>query len=327
MKKVLAAVALSTVSLSAFAGGNLDVLGNYYSKSTESAAGAKTTLGTLKTERARLNFTGKVADGVTAKANVNLLTTATNGSAVQFLEMNHVWSEGLLFSVGKLDNMGYGGFEGLRAPADHYFSSLNHKRGYKPGAMWDYTLMDGQTLKVVFMNENEDDGSGSKTQTGYGLQWAGSFGENSKVLVSYHAVPNGAITMKYTAAGYQYKAESFTASLDYLMYDSGATAANKTNSAVLMVDVPMGNWIPQFKYEASTSDIAGTMGLSTVAAGNTGSHKAMSLGTEYKPNPADPFRYHFQYVSKASNSGATGANDDKSTEIFAGVRMLADFMK
>lgn len=352
MKRILATAAIVAMSATAFAGGELDLRAGYKGQSQNTVTSSNQTgNGGVAFDRARLGFTAKTNDAVSGKAQLDL-TTAHTGAAtiIKYAEVTHKWTDMFSLTLGRLDDTGMSGFEGMRSLGDMYFSSSAFMKNYYGGGRLSFKISDSNELKVYLFNENFN-ASNTGTALGYGLQYVGSAGDLGYV-VSYHIAPM-TITNQPTAAtnylnlGVNYKMGDWLMSLDYDMNTygkQGVVSSNDAtkNSIVAMVDYNMGNWVPQLKFESSTmTDVSTTAQGANNETANTGlcSNTAAcsvtvsqySLGTEYKPAPADKFRYHLEYVGSTvsgSGTGATATNKTiTSTTVYAGFRWQADFLK
>jgi len=118
--------------------------------------------------------------------------------------------------------------------------------------------------------------------------------------------------------------------LDYL-YDTmkDATVVNETNkttSIVGTVGARMDNWVAKLKAESSEAEVF-------TAANTSGKNKynGYQAAVEYLPANDKNFRYHVAYVTRdfKPDTAAGAANTDTQTTqtVFAGVRILADFLK
>lgn len=340
MRKILATVAVATMSVTAFAGGNLDFRGDYKSPGGDQASAASAG---FQTTRARLNLSGKVNEMLTAKAQYSFETNAINSA-----EMIHKM-DGMTLTFGKIDDSALSGFEGLRSTADQYFQSIAYMKPYAAGMAADFTVGEG-SVKVTLFNDGFNASPTNKGTPGFGIAYRGTFGALG-VMANMNSVPeiNGtaSVTDSYNGVGVSYKVDALKLSVDYLMntYASGSTysqvAKDATkNSLVAQFDYDMGNWIPQLKFESSTMENvkAGNTGknnLATVITGMattgayTGTVSQMSLGAEYHPTAGDNnFRYHVMYqTTDVTVSGLASLTQKSNNNIYAGVRMVADFLK
>lgn len=346
MKKfTLTFLTIIGVSAAAFASGSLDLRANYVGTNTDNNGTKSSTSGFLA-DRARVSFSGKLSEKTSGKAQLYFDSSIPG---LKYGEISQKLTDTLTLSLGKIDDAGYGGFEGLKTTADQYFTSLNYKHGYVFGANLNCKMYDNQSLLLHIMNEGENAGqtgptsangvaSTGGTSNGFGVRWMGSFGDSS-ILASYHSVPSTSATAAsgsggnatsvsaadYMTVGYQYKTNALIASFDYISKQTktqitGAGASDgKSNSIVAMVDYNMGTYAPNFKVESST----------TTAVNSTTESKQLqySLGAHIIPHPDENFRYQIEYVGKTTNAGTSGAADITTSSIYAGVRLVADFLK
>lgn len=352
MKRILATAAIVAMSATAFAGGDLDLRSGYtgYSGNTINST-TNTGVGGLGMDRARIGFSGAVGN-VTGKVQLDMLTSAfaTQGGYVKFAEITNKWNDNMSLSAGRLDDTGMGGFEAKKSTGDQYFTSASYMKNYYGGLRFAYNISDSNVFKLYLLNENFN-ASASGTAQGYGFQYDGSAGDFGYVL-SYHTLPmtvtnQPTATNTYINAGISFKTGDWMFSFDYDMNTyakqaiTTAVGDGSKTSMVLMVDYNMGNWTPLLKYEMSTvKDLDETKAdsndgtLSTYAV-TTGAYNLnitqYTIGTEYRSNPGDKFRYHIMYTGRTNTfDGAGAAFTNKtvtSTTVVAGFRWQADFLK
>jgi len=369
MKRILATAAIVAMSATAFAGGDLDLRSGYtgFTRNTTGTT-TQTGIGGLGMDRARIGFSGSVGS-VSGKVQLDMLSAGSNtgaastaiGGLVKYAEITNKWNDNMSLSAGRLDDTGMGGNEAMRSTGDQYFTSATYMKNYFGGLRFGWTISDSNTLKIYLGNENFNT-SGTGTAQGYGLQYVGAAGDFG-YMASYHTFPmtvtgQPSATNTYINLGLNYKMNEWAFAFDYNMNTYGkqsvATAGSDAtkNSMILMVDYNMGNWVPQLKYESSTvtdlhtnfhlsndqaigvtanPELTASTGICTNAAACAVAASAYTIGTEYKPNPSDKFRYHFMYTGKtfaSSGAGATSTNKTvTSTTVVAGFRWQADFLK
>lgn len=352
MKRILAISAIVALSATAFAGGSLDIRSEYQGNSYNTSGSTnKRSNGGFTLNRTRVSLDGKAGD-VYGKMQLNPITGVA-ATLLQYAEVTNKWSDTMSLTAGKLDDTGMGGNEVRRSGGDQYFMSAASMNYYFGGLRFAYSISDSNVLKVYFMNEamnGTPNTTGTETTaTGYGLQYVGSSGDLG-YIVSYHSVPRTTATASantYMNLGLNYKMGDWMFLFDYNMntYQKQSIAnanedASKT-SMVLHVDYNMGNWTPKLKFESSTlknaanaiqgandsTDSTFTMGAAATDVAIT----QFSVGTEYKMNPADKYRYHIMYNSKSSVASGVGATFTNKTvtndQVLAGFRWEADFLK
>lgn len=356
MKRILLTAAMVAVSATALAGGYVDLRADWKGTNGNTVTSTVNTgTGGFAFDRARVGFNGSVG-AVSGKAELDALynSTYTPGTpVVKYAEITHKFADNMSMSFGKLEDTGMSGNEGMRSTGDMYFTSGAYMKNYFGGLRFAWNISDSNTLKVYMMNQDFNS-TNSGTAQGYGLQYVGSAGDFGYVF-NYHTLPttvalqavNGH-SATYMTLGVNYKAGDWMIAFDYNMntYAKQATTAAvgdaTKNGMVLQVDWNMGNWVPQLKYESTvakdlsttkhaSNDGTGYTGICTNAAACEVTLTQFSIGTEYRLNPADKFRYHLQYVSTAVSSTGTGATatnkSPSSTTVYAGFRWNADFLK
>lgn len=268
-------------------------------------------------------------------------------------------------TVGKLAT-DLGGYEGQTTGADVYmqseswngtktFSPTSYLSGqttysYATGvkgtvAFAGHTLdimstnMDGSVGRNQAGNGDNTNSNGNLAQTGSmnGVVFKGSFLDKSLgVVASLHTQKASNATYMdaqtdYTTVGAQYSMMGITAQLDYSMSSfkykatgAGTPDANdKLASTILNVRYALNDTMTPFaKYVSSeeTLDATATGGTST-----KNKYSSYSIGGEWKPVKADNFRYHVAYNSRTMKPDS--GNDRVLTEVLAGVRISADFLK
>ena len=172
-----------------------------------------------------------------------------------------------------------------------------------------------------------------------GVVYKGSFMDKSlSAIASYHTQKTSSLggtldtKANWTSVGLQYQMDAILAQLDYSI-DSytgivGTTNPNdKLSSIVANFRYTMNdNWTFGAKYVSSQEAIDSATGTATVTS-FTNKYSSYGLVTEFKPKKADNFRYHLAYNSKTMKPDAAGADDRMLTELIAGVRISADFLK
>ncbi|MEZ0391488.1 MAG: hypothetical protein ACAH59_04685, partial [Pseudobdellovibrionaceae bacterium] len=279
--------------------------------------------------------------------------------------IQHNWMENLGFQIGKFGT-DIGGIEGMTNSADLYLKSQAYGGGtltttnalgtvsYLETENYRYATglkamskFAGNEISLMLLNQETPavDGAGKfyQSRNGYGLVWKGEFLDQTlKPVLSWHQdnlqtqanVP--AVTMAntsdkkydYYAAGLKYDWEPFFIELDYLyntyLNRSTVDEADKTSSVVGTLGGRMENWVARLKVESSETEIFTGTGSST---------KPKLMGyqaaLEYLPTGDKSYRYHLAYVQKDQMPDLSGAGSDTQTvqQVFAGVRLFADFLK
>lgn len=264
------------------------------------------------------------------------------------------WAEGdakitdmVTVNVGKLADIGLGGFEGQENPGDEYFLAMgNLSTLYVLGAQVQYQISDTQKVGVPFFNNTTATDS---VRMGAGVWYAGTFG-NVGLRVSYHTLPGnamsaagfgatsvakGAIATTPLTVGLSYKMDDWKFTLDYdsITVTNASLLGNNqvVTSAVVTARYNMGNWTPWVKLESTSRQ--GFQTAATATSDASDSVMNWSLAAEYKKNATDPFRYELAYLSSATsyagNSNYTGQTNASVTDsaMYAGIRYVGDFLK
>lgn len=363
MKRILLAVLLS--SAPAFAGIQFDFRADYLNnaKYTDGTNADVNGQSYFSVNRARTRFYGNFNETISYNARLDFLkpsdSTGTGDGAntlVNYAEIANKFSDMMTLKVGKLSDSGISAWEGVTSPGDTYFTSMTYFYPYLVGAQLD-TKLDDNTFSLYAVNGAEaTKNDNTQARSGLGLTYKGFFMEKSlNFIASYHALPTTsaiAQTNTYGAFGVQYKAGDLYIDANYLMSTFGKQSVNgtddaKKNSVVATVKYALGAWVPNLKLEQSTVDSLAATSYETNNAATATASKVYGVtlpsaaykntvmqyaaGVEYKPKSDENFRYHLEYINKATKFDSTIAAATNSTvtesKIIAGVRIVADVLK
>lgn len=345
MKKVIAALAATTVAATANAGSlNLDMRFDHSNKTYNKDAGKEGT-STFTMQTGRLDYQGKLSDALSFRTRLRFNKKQEDvnkgdslNSTVDYAYVTHKMNDSWSLTAGKYASE-IGGFEGNTSGADLYLkteaydgSSLNTQSTaklsdylYISGAKLGYKMGDHSVSLMAFDAPSTSAAPTNPHKYGAGVAYMGAFMDKAlTVRASYHDVAgytNKDEKWNFVAAGIQYKAEVVTATLDYLMNTEKADAntTDKLTSIAAKVDYTgMEGVTPSLKvYSSQDKAQAGTKINGTGVSGVV----------EFKPNKDEPFRYHVAYNMANSKKDATGEKTKTMNEVVAGIRINADFLK
>lgn len=355
MKKLLlTTLMMSALGTAAQAGSiGLDARADYEATTYNDAAKAAGNLSNynrFNLQTLRVDYKGNFDEATSFRLRfrlnkgTSLATTNKRDSvndAIDFAYVQRKLIPDLNLAVGKFAT-DIGGNEGLTSGADMYFTSAAYGEQnafrYGTGAKLLYTFMD-QEIDLMVSNQQTDAVNESsqfnQTREGSGLVYKGSFLDKSlSPILSWHRdsiQPSGATgaasrlrEANYYAAGLKYDFAPLFVELDYL-YDtwkdqSVQDETDKTTSAVATVGARLDNWVGKLKYESSE--------VETFSAASTSAkdkYNGYQVAAEYLSSSDKTLRYHVAYMSRDTKP-ATG--DTRNTQsVYAGVRILADFLK
>jgi hypothetical protein len=361
MKRLLIIAALAAAT-TASAKVELDLRGDHTSSTTTQVpATGNTGSSAFGTTRARVNFSGALAEGMTIATQVDLVNISTASpatGAVNYGTVTQKMGSGAV-TMGKMGKVYMGGAESLYGSnsTDSYFISATHKDStYRPsGVSYMHNLSDSSWVNIGLYN-NDYSATASSNGMAYGLAYSGKFG-STQVVASYNAVPDDAsgattatstaVTDTYMSLGVNYDPGSswmlgftYNSNVNAAAGISAAGVDLTATSMVLNFKYVMGQWAFPIKFESSS----GSLGSSTASLGGAGqgytkqaadSLSQYSLAAEYSPTGAynKDLRYHVAYVSKAytyeANTGFSGVTptNPATTMVVAGFRWIGDIGK
>ena len=358
--KLFTLFTLFFITSTASAGINLDMRADHlteqkYKDTSDSDVDAK---GYFKMSRARMKFSGKLNDSLSAQARLNFLETTTSKSSagntskyIDFAELTHKIDDSLSFSFGKLADNGVFGFEGLTSTGDQYVTSAAYGvfggYPYFTGAKASYTMGDNKLNAYMFNGASDDDKA--QGRTGLGVDYRMVINESLKMMANYHIVPTQKDNSALSASaqeldsntillgfGAEYKMDAHTFQFDYLADTLKEQSANALAGAADKKDKTITSMVLNWKWKMSQWSPVAKVSLDTTKDTKVGGTEItdnktqMALGAEYVPADDASFRYHIVYsqVSNKYDSGNAYTND-KTTQgvITAGIRLNADLLK
>ncbi len=259
--------------------------------------------------------------------------------ATDFAYVARKLNSDLTLTVGKFAT-DIGGIEGTTSSPDLYLQSVTYSAQnpirYATGAKLTYALAEGQELSLMSTNQQTDAEEGGKfnqTRDTLGVVYKGSFLDKTlSPILSYHndkVQPSTSVTrqrdLAYTAVGFKYDFAPMFVEVDYLMDNlKSQTTVDETDTRSSLLATVGGkfadNWVGKLKYESSE--------VESFTAANTSSKtktNAYQLAAEFQPTGDKNLRYHLAYVAKDTKPEAGETQTQQS--IYAGVRLLADFLK
>jgi hypothetical protein len=297
--------------------------------------------------RYRFNNPSSKANSSTAALTFRAADSAT--SALDFAYVEQKLMDNMSVQVGKF-NTDIGGIEGLTSGADLYFTSQAYGEQsplrYATGAKLMYKMND-QEIDLMAVNQETDaftniggtTNSFSQNHEAYGIVYKGSFMDKALMpVVSWHtdkaqatSAAGNDMENNYYSAGLKYDFAPIFVELDYL-YDTMADRTvvgetNKTTSIVGTVGARMDNWVAKLKAESSEAE-----SFSAAATSGKNKYNGYQAAVEYLPANDKNFRYHVAYVTRDAKPetgafGTTSTDTQTTQSVFAGVRILADFLK
>lgn len=354
MKLVLAALVATTAATTAMAGTlNMDSRFDSSSKSynTEAATKDHSTLGF---KVLRLDYQGKVNEDIGFRTRVRLdkaseaKTTKDNlSAALDLAYLSHKMTDDVTAYFGKFGSE-VGGFEGNLSSGELYLNSEAYSGKTATGATLgntgiagnaDYLYVSGVKATGKMGNfslslmatdrvksntvgtSTEADTENTKIMTGAVVR--GSFMEDSlKFIASFHMEDKDDNNKtNLMAAGVQYTIADVAMTFDYLMNTFKNSAKDDTvSSLVANVGYKMGAWTPALKFFQSDVKVKSATSKDSTGTG-------ISAVLEYKPVSDANFRYHVAYNTLTTKGDLTANKSFTMTEVVAGVRWNADFLK
>jgi|GEM_PF-1523964 hypothetical protein len=301
--------------------------------------------------RLRYRFAGKSPANISAR-------DSSNGE-LDLAYVTQKLGDNLMLTAGKYAS-DVGAFEGGSNGADLYFQSeayggTSYINGgddltgfgtelYYTGAKLAFTFADQE---INIQTANNDLAVGRNVTTGGTTPTSGDqsstegFNQNKTmsaivykgmyldkmlaVIASYHFEKiSEEREASYVAAGFQFKNESWLASIEYFMNtfkgDVAGTAdiTDTLSDVVATVKYSMGSFTPIAKISSAEEKID---------AGATNKYLSWGVALEYKPVTDAIYRYHVAYNNRTVDSDDTAFDGANVQEVVAGVRILADFLK
>lgn len=349
MKKVIAALAATTVAATAHAGSlNLDMRFDYTNKvyNNKAKAAGKKGDSNFGMQTGRIDYSGKLSENLTFRTRLRFNEAVTKddkndnlGKHVDYAYVATKVGENTKMTLGKF-NSDIGATEGMTSGADLYMKSMAYEGakalntdanaiGYS-----DYIYVTGVKLtqkmgdhevSVAGFNPITADQVGTtgegNSRFGAGVTAKGGFMDKALTYsAAYHSVANtGDAKKDFMAVGVVYNAMMMKFGLDYAAntYTEASKDKHVTSSVVgTFAYTGIENMTPMLKlvqneFKPDTDDkITGT-GVSGVL--------------EYAPSKEEPFRYHIAYNNFSEKLGSASAKT--LNEMVAGIRINADFLK
>ncbi len=327
---------------------NLDARTEMESYSSNTAVG-KPAYSVFKINRMKLDFSGNLGELNSFRIRVDVLkvgdTTATKtkrDNVASYLDVGYIThrlSDEFNVSMGKIIT-GMGGAEALNNPGDIYLRSLAGEEIaniYWPVGMQAQHQFGDQKINLNVANITEDitDNAATPNLTNtshlYGLAYLGKLSKGSiQPSISYHTETfnNTMYTKKtnnYAALGARFLVSDFEIEVDALnntrKYEpKGAEKLGDVTSGVALVRYTMETGSVHFKYENSSVKVP--TGVDVFAKSKV---TGLTLGYEYKPVKDDNWQFHV--VGTQRDTKPDGAVTRSEKKVFAGMRIIADFLK
>ncbi len=350
---------LSAVTVLSNAGTlNLDLRSDYQSENYNQ--GAKTATGVSDNNKfyiqtGRLDYQGKYSEQISYRARIRFAgkdqgAMSKRDSTNATLDLAYVtdqFSENTSLTVGKFGS-DVGGFEGTTNGADLYLASEAYTgTTYLGGVNTGYSdhlyytgakvtqLMGDHEFALHAANLPSDNMSGGKLaqNTNFigGVYKGTLYEKNLGFMLSHHSARStvtGVVTMdtktELSAAGVQYKLEDFVIQFSYGLnsYRTTSDNVNTVGSAAAIVRYSTQSWLPFVKVVSSTEAIK------TLASEVRNKYLSYAIGTEYRHQAEDKFRYHALMQNRTMSPDSAVSPDSRNlTQVIVGIRIMADILK
>jgi hypothetical protein len=358
MKKVFAALAATAIAATAQAGSlNLDMRFDHKNGSFNDDA-AKQGYSSFTMHTGRFDYKGKVSETLSFRTRVRFNKTPATvnktdslNSTVDYAYVTQKMNDSFSLTMGKFAS-DIGGFEGATSGADIYLLSDAYAGTnafgtatsvgaysnylYTSGVKGAYVMGD-HSVSLMAFNPAEDSvsngvnsGNFNNSRYGVGLVYSGSFMEKAlTVKASMHNVALMAAAdakVSYTAVGAMYSMDVVKFGFDYLMNAqtkevSGTAKDPSTTSMIATVSYTgMEGMTPSLKVFQTADKNGATTEVKNDVTGISGS-------VEFTPVKEEAFRYHVAYNTISSKLDSAGAKTKSASEVIAGIRINADFLK
>lgn len=282
---------------------------------------------------------------------------------VDLMYLTQKMSDTMTLTVGKFTS-DLGGYDGTQSGADIYLASKNWSTiwlgsSYKVGSttynlfgakpfvsgLKGTAMFDNHELNIFVANSQEGGAStgasgapSAQTRMTSGATFKGSFMD--KALTPYFSYAlekanDGTASAKkdmdtkytYMTIGLKYDMNDWFVALDNSIFSADkmtvATDGVWTqNSMVINAGYTMDKMTYKLMYDTTAekfAPVSGTEGKLTTTG--------ISGAAEYRPTTDKNFRYHVAYTTQSSKADTTGATTSTETNLIAGVRLNADFLK